>query len=80
MSCLTSTRASSGEGDGVLPFGSTLAAGAVGDASVYVAKNLRGFDLGDAGADAPFGRDIGVGKEIAITRPSYLEAPSFQEI
>jgi D-arabinose 5-phosphate isomerase GutQ len=34
-----------GEGDGVLPFGSTLAAGAVGDALVYVAKNLRGFDL-----------------------------------
>jgi arabinose-5-phosphate isomerase len=34
-----------GEGDGVLPFGSTLAAGAVGDALVQVAKNLRGFDL-----------------------------------
>ena len=34
-----------GEGDGVLPFGSTLAVGAVGDALVYVAKNLRGFDL-----------------------------------
>jgi arabinose-5-phosphate isomerase len=34
-----------GEGDGVLPFGSTLAAGAIGDALVYVAKNLRGFDL-----------------------------------
>lgn len=34
-----------GEGDGVLPFGSTLAAGAVGDALVYIAKNLRGFDL-----------------------------------
>jgi len=34
-----------GEGDGVLPFGSTLAAAAVGDALVYVAKNLRGFDL-----------------------------------
>lgn len=34
-----------GEGDGVLPFGSTLAAGAVGDALVYAAKNLRGFDL-----------------------------------
>ena len=30
---------------GVLPFGSTLAVGAVGDALVYVAKNLRGFDL-----------------------------------
>jgi arabinose-5-phosphate isomerase len=35
----------SGEGDGVLPFGSTLAAGAVGDALVQVAKSLRGFDL-----------------------------------
>lgn len=34
-----------GEGDGVLPFGSTLAAGAVGDALVYAAKTLRGFDL-----------------------------------
>jgi arabinose-5-phosphate isomerase len=34
-----------GEGDGVLPFGRTLAAGAVGDALVQVAKNLRGFDL-----------------------------------
>lgn len=34
-----------GEGDGVLPFGSTLAAGAVGDALVQAAKNLRGFDL-----------------------------------
>ncbi|MBK8051155.1 MAG: SIS domain-containing protein [Anaerolineales bacterium] len=34
-----------GEGDGVLPFGSTLAAGAIGDALVQVAKNLRGFDL-----------------------------------
>jgi arabinose-5-phosphate isomerase len=35
----------SGEGDGVLPFGSTLAAGAMSDALVQVAKNLRGFDL-----------------------------------
>lgn len=35
----------SGEGDGVLPFGSTLAAGVIGDALVLVAKNLRGFDL-----------------------------------
>ncbi len=36
----------SGEGDGVLPFGSTLANGAVGDALCLVCKNLRGFDLG----------------------------------
>ncbi len=36
----------SGEGDGVLPFGSTLANGAVGDALCLVSKNLRRFDLG----------------------------------
>lgn len=36
----------SGEGDGVLPFGSTLANGAVGDALCLISKNLRGFDLG----------------------------------
>lgn len=36
----------SGEGDGVLPFGSTLANGAVGDALCLASKNLRGFDLG----------------------------------
>ncbi len=35
----------SGEGDGVLPFGSTLANGAVGDALCLVSKNLRGFNL-----------------------------------
>jgi D-arabinose 5-phosphate isomerase GutQ len=34
-----------GEGEGVLPFGSTLANGAVGDALCLAAKNLRGFDL-----------------------------------
>ena len=34
-----------GEGEGVLPFGSTLAAGAVSDALCLMAKNLRGFDL-----------------------------------
>jgi arabinose-5-phosphate isomerase len=34
-----------GEGDGVLPFGSTLANGAVGDALCLVTKQLRGFDL-----------------------------------
>jgi D-arabinose 5-phosphate isomerase GutQ len=33
------------EGDGVLPFGSTLANGAVGDALCLVTKQLRGFDL-----------------------------------
>jgi D-arabinose 5-phosphate isomerase GutQ len=34
-----------GEGEGVLPFGSTLANGAVGDALCLVAKQLRGFNL-----------------------------------
>lgn len=34
-----------GEGEGVLPFGSTLANGAVGDALCLVVKRLRGFDL-----------------------------------
>jgi len=33
------------EGDGVLPFGSTLAAGALCDALCLGVKNLRGFDL-----------------------------------
>lgn len=33
------------EGEGVLPFGSSLANGAVGDALTLVAKRLRGFDL-----------------------------------
>ncbi len=34
-----------GEGDGILPFGSTLANGAVGDALCLISKRLRGFDL-----------------------------------
>lgn len=34
-----------GEGEGILPFGSTLANGAVGDALCLMAKQLRGFDL-----------------------------------
>ena len=34
-----------GEGEGVLPFGSTLANGAVGDALCLVTKQLRGFNL-----------------------------------
>lgn len=34
-----------GEGEGVLPFGSTLSNGAVGDAICLAAKQLRGFDL-----------------------------------
>jgi D-arabinose 5-phosphate isomerase GutQ len=34
-----------GEGEGVLPFGSSLATGAVGDALTLLAKRIRGFDL-----------------------------------
>ena len=34
-----------GEGEGVLPFGSSLANGAVGDALTIIVKQLRGFDL-----------------------------------
>ena len=34
-----------GEGEGVLPFGSSLANGAVGDALTLVAKQMREFDL-----------------------------------
>jgi len=34
-----------GEGEGVLPFGSSLANGAVGDALTLVTKRIRGFDL-----------------------------------
>lgn len=34
-----------GEGEGVLPFGSSLANGAVGDAVTLMAKRIRGFDL-----------------------------------
>ena len=34
-----------GEGEGVLPFGSTLANGAVGDALCLITKQLRGFNL-----------------------------------
>lgn len=34
-----------GEGEDVLPFGSSLANGAVGDALTLIAKQMRGFDL-----------------------------------
>jgi len=34
-----------GEGEGVLPFGSSLANGAVGDALTLIVKQLRDFDL-----------------------------------
>jgi arabinose-5-phosphate isomerase len=44
-----------GEGEGVLPFGSTLANGAVGDALCLMAKNLRGFDLATLAQTHPSG-------------------------
>jgi arabinose-5-phosphate isomerase len=34
-----------GEGEGVLPFGSSLSNGAVGDALTLLVKRMRGFDL-----------------------------------
>jgi arabinose-5-phosphate isomerase len=42
---LTLPTAVDAEGEGVLPFGSTLAAGALCDAICLAAKNLRNFDL-----------------------------------
>ena len=44
-----------GEGEGVLPFGSSLANGAVGDALCLVAKRLRGFDLAELTQTHPSG-------------------------
>ena len=44
-----------GEGEGVLPFGSTLANGAVGDALTLVAKRMRGFDLAQLAQTHPAG-------------------------
>jgi arabinose-5-phosphate isomerase len=44
-----------GEGEGVLPFGSTLANGAVGDALCLVAKDIRGFDLAELTQTHPAG-------------------------
>jgi len=44
-----------GEGEGVLPFGSTLANGAVGDALCLVAKRLRRFDLAELSQTHPSG-------------------------
>ena len=45
----------SGEGEGVLPFGSTLAHGALGDALCLMAKQIRGFDLGTLTQTHPLG-------------------------
>jgi D-arabinose 5-phosphate isomerase GutQ len=44
-----------GEGEGVLPFGSSLANGAIGDALVLVAKRLRSFDLAQLAQTHPSG-------------------------
>ena len=44
-----------GEGEGVLPFGSSLANGAVGDALTLVAKRMRGFDLAQLTQTHPAG-------------------------
>jgi arabinose-5-phosphate isomerase len=44
-----------GEGEGVLPFGSSLANGAVGDALTLLAKRIRGFDLATLTQTHPFG-------------------------
>ncbi|MDH3674424.1 MAG: SIS domain-containing protein [Anaerolineae bacterium] len=44
-----------GEGEGVLPFGSSLANGAVGDALTLVAKRIRGFDLAQLTQTHPAG-------------------------
>jgi arabinose-5-phosphate isomerase len=45
----------SAEGEGVLPFGSSLANGAVGDALTLLAKRIRGFDLGTLAQTHPSG-------------------------
>jgi D-arabinose 5-phosphate isomerase GutQ len=44
-----------GEDEGVLPFGSTLANGAVGDALCQAARRLRGFDLAILVQTHPYG-------------------------
>jgi len=44
-----------GEGEGVLPFGSTLAHGALGDALCLMAKRMRGFDLRELTQTHPLG-------------------------
>lgn len=43
------------EGDALLPFGSTLAAGAFGDALTLIAKTLRGFDVATLAQTHPLG-------------------------
>lgn len=43
------------EGEAMLPFGSTLAAGAFGDALTLIAKTLRGFNLATLAQTHPLG-------------------------
>lgn len=43
------------EGEGLLPFGSTLAHGALGDALTMLVKKLRGFDLATLADTHPLG-------------------------
>ena len=43
------------EGDALLPFGSTLAAGALGDAVTLIARMLVGFDLATMSQTHPLG-------------------------
>jgi arabinose-5-phosphate isomerase len=45
----------SAEGEGLLPFGSTLAVGALGDALTLMAKQMRGFNLGTLAQTHPLG-------------------------
>jgi arabinose-5-phosphate isomerase len=44
-----------GEGEGVLPFGSSLANGAVGDALCLVVRRLRNFELSELAQTHPAG-------------------------
>lgn len=44
-----------GEGEGLLPFGSTLANGVLGDALCLMAKRMRGFDLHELAQTHPLG-------------------------
>ena len=53
------------EGEGMLPFGSTLAHGAYGDALTLVAKQLRGFDLATLAQTHPLGGSNALAQERA---------------
>jgi D-arabinose 5-phosphate isomerase GutQ len=44
-----------GEGEGILPFGSSLANGAVGDALCLLVRRLRGFELSELSRTHPAG-------------------------